>query len=508
VIPTGFRSSVPSLPSFSGLTAKAVSGAGWIFASTTLGRVVAMLGQIGIGWLLKPEDFGVWALALAMSSAVMALRNGGTTQILIQRGHGYPGEAQFFLRYSLAFNLFAAAILLGLSIPYLLKGSAVGIAMLGIGMSVPLATPAMLSRAKLTIDGRFRSLALISLGSSIVWQASVFALAYAGFGAASFACAPVLQAIFETLAGRVTAGSIPRESSSRPRSDYVALLRQSSWIMMSAAILSLGTTGDYFAVGLLTNLRTVGIYYFGFQTVVALSMPIYNGIESVMPTLLVKLNDDPSRQIAALVRAMRTILIAALPLAVSFALAAPLVIHLLWHGKWDIAARATQILAACVPAWLIIHCARALLEARGFWQLRFGLLAVNGVGGITSAAIGTLFGGVEGIAASVAVFYVSFSLSLLLALGRLGLTTRDAATIAIKPLALNCAALLSSLALTRLILAGHDGALHATRLAVFLALAGAGNLLLFRDEWTDLLKGFAARARTTRIAPAEKVEVA
>jgi O-antigen/teichoic acid export membrane protein len=343
----------------------------------------------------------------------------------------------------------------------------------------------MLSRAKLTIDGRFRSLALINLGSSIVWQVSVFALAYAGLGAASFACAPILQTAFETLAGRLSAGRIPPGAASRPYSDYVALLRQSSWVMMSAAVLSLATTGDYFAVGMLTDLRTVGIYYFGFQTIVALSMPIYNGIESVMPTLLVKLNEDPSRQMAALVRTMRTIVIAALPLAVSFALAAPLAIHFLWHGKWDIAAQATQILAACVPAWLIIHCARALLEARGYWRLRFGLLAANGVGGIASAAIGTFFGSVEHIAISVTVFYVAFSLPI-----------RDAASIIIKPLVLNGAALTLSLAIPRMSFGGYsDGALEVIHLVIFALLAGVGNLLIFRTAWTDLLKGLGSRAR-------------
>lgn len=500
---------MPSLTRLSGLTAKAVSGAGWIFASSTLGRLVAMLGQVGIGWLLKPEDFGVWALALSMSTAVLALRNGGTTQILIQRGQGYAAEARLFLRYSLAFNLFVAAVLVGLSTPFLLRHSAVGIALLGIGIAVPLSTPAMLSRAKLTIDGRFRALALISLGSAIIWQASVFILACVGFGAASFACAPVLQAVFETLVGRRLAGRIPRGNESRSYGDYRALLRQSSWIMMSAAVLSLGTTGDYFAVGMLADLRTVGIYYFGFQTVVALSMPIYNGIESVMPTLLVKLNDDPPRQMAALVRATRMIVIAALPLAAGFALAAPLVIHLLWHGKWDIAARATQILAACVPAWLIIHCARALLEARGFWRLRFWLLAMNGVGGIASAAVGTLFGSVEGIAASVATYYVSFSLAVLLALGKLGLPLRATARIIGVPLIPSGIALLASVALSRLLPAGHfEASADLIRLAIFLPFIAVANLLLFRDEWTELLQGFAAKARAKPTLGADQAEVA
>jgi len=216
-----------------------------------------------------------------------------------------------------------------------------------------------------------------------------------------------------------------------------------------------------------------------------------------MPTLLVKLNDDPSRQIAALVRAMRTIVIAALPLAISFALAAPLAIHLLWHGKWDIAAHATQILAACMPAWLIIHCARALLEARGYWRLRFGLLAVNGVGGIASAAIGTFFGGVVQIATSVAVFYVAFGLLLLLGLGKAGLRIRDAASIVIKPLVLNVAALTSSLMIPRMSLGGHyGGAQEVIQLGIFVLLIAVGNLLFFRAAWTDLLKGLGGRARS------------
>lgn len=476
----------------SGLTSQAVSGAGWMFASTILGRAAAVLGQIGIGWLLTPGDFGVWALALSMATAVVTLRNGGTTQILIQRGARFASEAQFFLRYSLFFNTFAAAILVGLSIPYLLKHSAVGIALLGIGISVPLSTPAMLYRAKLTIAGRFRPLAAINLCSATLWQATIFTLAYLGFGAASFACAPVMQAIFETIAGRFAGGRLPRETGARPYAEYVALFRQSSWVMMSAAVLSLATTGDYFAVGTLTDMNTVGLYYFAFQTVVTLNMPMYNGLESVLPTMLVRLNEDPPRQIAALARAMRMVVVVALPLAISFALAAPLVIHVLWQGKWDVAIRPTQILAACVPAWLIIHSTRAVLEARGYWRLRFGLLAVNGVGGITSAAIGTCFVSVPNIALTVAIFYISFAVSALLALGRLGLSTRDMSGIGLRPLLLNGGALALTMAFQYWALpATSSGMTDGISAGIFVLLTGIGNSLAFRPVWMELLHALA-----------------
>lgn len=485
-----------SLAKPSGLTSQAVSGAGWMFVSTVAGRAVAVLGQIGIGWLLTPGDFGVWALALSMATAVQALRNGGTTQILIQRGARFATEAQFFLRYSLLFNTFAAVILAGLSAPYLLKHSAVGVALLGIGISLPLSTPAMLYRAKMTIAGRFGPLAVINLCSSTLWQVSIFALAYIGFGAASFACAPVVQAIFETIAGRIAGGKLPQESGARPFSEYAALFRQSSWVMMSAAVLSLANTGDYFAVGTLTDMTTVGIYYFAFQTVVTLNMPMYNGLESVLPTMLVRLNEDIPRQMAALARAMRMVLVVAIPLAITFALAAPFVIHFLWHGKWDIAVRPTQILAACVPAWLIIHATRALLEARGYWRLRFGLLAVNGIGGISSAALGTLFVTVPDITATVAVFYVTFATAALLGLGRLGLPARDISSIGLKPVLLNGVALVASLAFR------HWAA------GVFVLLAGIANALMFRHVWMELLHGLthALRRRRARAVSADTIQ--
>ena len=485
-----------------GLTAKALSGATWMVVSSTAGRVVALLGQVAIGWLLKPEDFGAWALALAMSSAVMSLRNGGTTQILIQRGHSYAAEADFFLRYSLAFNLTVMTVLFGLSLSYLRSGSPVGLALLGIGLSVPLATPAMMSRAKLTIDGEFRVLAAISFGAGLTWQVSVLIFAASGFGAASFACAPVLQALFEWVAGRYAAGSLPRASTQRSYTDYYSLFRQSGWIMLSAAVLSLATTGPYFAIGTLTDLRTVGIYYFGYQTVVALAMPAYNGIESVLPSMLVRLNDTPRRQMAALARAIRMMMIASVPLSLAFALAAPLVIRLLWHGKWNMAIGATQTLAACVPAWLVLHCVRALLEARGLWRLRFLLLAGNGFGGIAAAAIGTWFGSVESIALSVSSFYVLFGLMLLLSLRRLGLLADEIVGITVKPVVLNGAALLGTFAATRYTFVLSDVPHTVLRIAIFLTLAAVANGLLCRDDWRTLSQGITAKFRRRRPAPA------
>jgi hypothetical protein len=175
-------------------------------------------------------------------------------------------------------------------------------------------------------------------------------------------------------------------------------------------------------------------------------------------------------------------------MSMAFALAAPLIIHVVWHGKWDMSIAATQILAACVPAWLVIHSVRALLEARGLWRLRFLLLAGNGIGGIAAAALGTWLGSVATIALSVSLFYVFFSLTLLVLLRGLGLRLDEIASITIKPVVLNCIALAIALA----------AALHTVvvQIAIFLAIAGLANAWLCREDWSTLLHGLTARLRS------------
>lgn len=476
------------------LTASAVSGASWMFAATVTGRAASFGGQIAMGWLLRPEDFGVWALALSMASAVTALRNGGTTQILIQRRERYHGEAGLFLRYSLAFNLLALVVLVALAMPSVRAGHAVGLVLLGIGVSIPFSTPAMLYRAKLTLERRFREIALITLGSSLAWQAGALSLAIGGLGALSFAAAPVLQASFETLAGRAYAGGVPGTRVRYAPEKYLALFKESIWGVISAAALSLATTGNYLVIAILTSARTVGIYYFGYQMVVALSMPIYTGIDAVLPTLLTSLDPDRTRQMEALARALGAVLVTAIPAALAFILAAAPVIHFLWHGRWDAAVPVAQALAWCVPAWLAIHCGRSLLEARGYWRMRFLVQCTYGIGGMAFAALGARSGEVGDIAVSVALFYVVFAVVFALALCRLGLGIRRLISVCLGPIAVSGAALAISWAVPAFALRGRSGYLQDwIELSVFLALSLLGNILFFRRTWTELLGTLASR---------------
>ena len=448
-----------------------------MFAGNALTRVVGLAGQILIGWLLVPEDFGVYAFALSLSTAVVALRNGGSSQVVIQRGHEYHLRAGLFLRYSLAFNLIAMVLLLGVAVPFLLRSAPAGILILGTAISLPLGTPAMLYRAKLAIDRRFRELSTIG-----VWSAAL-----------SFAIAPILQAGYESLAGWRYVGAIPNARQKQPKQEYVQLFRQTRWIMLSDAAVALATSGVYFVVGVLTDTRTVGAFFIAFQLVVAVSLPVYGAMETVFPPLLSQLGSDTARQISAYSRILRITVVASVPLSIACALALPVSIHFVWNGKWDIAAPAAQILAGCIPAWLLITAGRALIEARGYWRTRFVILAIYGFGAIAAAAVGAHVGGIDAIALAITLFYTTFAAIFLLSQARLGLALKRIVPLVLMSLAVNCGALLLSLSApiaTRFAPGLHQWLI----LALFLAISGVGNALFFRHAWLDALKVVVRRA--------------
>jgi PST family polysaccharide transporter len=400
-------------------SAKAIGGMSWMFASSVVSRLATLAGQVVLGWLLLPDDFGAYAFAISITAATAGLRNGGTTQVLIQRGNEeYAATAGLILKFSLCFNLLAMLILLAIGIPMWVSGSASGMILCSMAIAMPLGTPGVLFKAKLTIDGRFQEIAKLTLWSAVLWQASVVCFAMLGWGALSFAIPPLLQAMYENVAGWFYVKQWPSIRQNEGRQRYLDLFRETRWLMLSAAMLAPATAGTYFVVALFNDPATVGVYFFAFQLVVAFSTPIYGAVESVLPSMLVKLESDRSRQLAAYGRALRTALIIALPVATVFALVIPTVMHFTWQAKWDAAAPLAQILTACVPAWILIAIGRSLIEARGWWRMRFVVVALYGIGGMAAAVAGALAGGLQLIAQFVTLYYIGFAVLFLIFLAR------------------------------------------------------------------------------------------
>jgi O-antigen/teichoic acid export membrane protein len=479
----------------------AVTAIGLVVVGNILTRVIGLGSQIALGWFLLPEDFGIYALALSFAAAVSALRSGGAAQIMIKNGATLCGEAAKFFAYAFVFNLLACLILMVIAIPYLHSGSAVGVILIGTAISIPLGTHASIYRAKLTIDRQFSFLSKMSCLSALLWQGSIVLCASLGWGAASFALAPVLQSLYEGFALRGRSNiSIEMTLHRVPVRELGMLFHQARWVMLGSALLALATTGDYFAVSMLADAKTVGIYYFAFQLNVALINPLSGAIENAVPALLTNIHGDAQRQNAAYSRALSWAAAITIPLGLLCAITAPALINTLWNGKWDFAIPVVQIISFCASSWTLASAARALIEAHGLWQLRFTVMAVYGIGAISAAAIGAYMGDAISIAFAVSIFYVCFTCGLLVTLNRMGVSNVSMWKTLFLPLVINLvAAYMAVIIVTTAFSADHLVVRSGATALLYLLLGAAANFLFMNQIWRDIAGAAYSRLFVRRV---------
>ena len=141
-----------------------------------------------------------------------------------------------------------------------------------------------------------------------------------------------------------------------------------------------------------------------------------------------------------------------------------------------------------MPAWLVTSAVRALFEARGLWRYRFVLLGIYGVGGMSAAALGTLFHNVDFIAVSVTTFYVCFACVLLLLLRVYGVNWRDIARQFAPVIVVNGAALMISKTLSTTINdSPSDNFTQLVELVSYLIISLLLNTMFFKDVWRAII---------------------
>lgn len=469
---------------------------------STLGaRLVTFGAQIVLGWILLPEDFGLYALALSVANAVGAIRNGGSHLLLVRHGDRYDSYASPLTQYGFILNSVAFGILLLAAPPFAsyFRSSDIGWLIVCIGLSIPVGTVANTYRCKLAIDGRFRELAILGVGSTMIWQIQTVVMALAGFGPYSYVVPMIFQGLFEGVLGYwyVRQWPMTREWLSWRR--FVELLRETRWVMLGAAMLSLALSGHYFVVGLFHDANVVGLFFFSYQIVQTATVLLNNSVEAVLPAALAKLNSQREQQSATALGTLSFLMIVSLPLSGALAVGAPPLIHALWNGKWDASAQAVSTLAFCIPCWMVIAVVRAVLEARGSWRNRFLLLAVYGCGGIGAAALGAYLGNLQSIANWVTAFYVAFSVALVASIPRvLSIDWNRLRRALLGPVVAFAFCLFATFVSSRFLLDhGWVSSKTYVEIGTFALASLAVNAIFFRTTWSSAL-GSVFRRRPQR----------
>jgi len=365
---------------------KTITGMLWMLLATGIGKFATLITQVVLGWLLTKEDFGLYALALSVSASAALLRNGGTQQILIQKGSLYPELAPSIFKFSLIFNSVACLFLLLVSpiAAEVYKAPELHLMLSIIAVSIVLMTPFGVLRAKLIIDHRFKETSIVGLVSNITRQGSTVLCALMGLGYMSF----IWPILLEPVVLFLVSFYFVREWLKSKRLTFKIfkeIFAEAKWVMLGSLALALFATGQYFVIGLFENKEMLGIYFFGFQLVIVVSVIITSAIETVFLPVLASLPDKQYKK--SYINTLFFISSISLIISALGFINAEWLINFVWKGKWEQSIFVIQVLILTMPAILLTNFNKVVLESKGLWGKRLINLGLFAIGDIVVAGV-------------------------------------------------------------------------------------------------------------------------
>jgi PST family polysaccharide transporter len=388
------------------LISKASKGALWLLGQTAASRVIQVLAQIVLAWLLTPADFGKVSLALAVATVVGACFNFGLEDVLLQRHRAIRLWAPTVFWLSLVIGLAGGLVLLAAApIAALLYdqrqlAGLIAIAAVGAPVAALETVPGTIIRSRLD----FRVLAIASLGEAAAVAVMSIALAAVGFGPYSLVLPSPIAA-----AGRVAALWViakPKIAARRKGRRWPLLMPSAGASLGSRLLLILMGQADYMILGFVAGEIAVGIYYFAFKLAIQPLRMLAGSLTTVLFPALVQYRDEPARQLDAALAVSQMLSVVVMPACFLQAALARPVLQLFFGSKWEAAATLIQLLsigfAFDASAWV----AGSFLTARGEFQRGFRYAAVETPIFLALVTLGAVSRGAIGVAAAVACYYV------------------------------------------------------------------------------------------------------
>lgn len=411
-----------------GLAAATARGFFWMTVMNLTGKVVGFLGQIALARVLLPDHFGLISLAFTISTFADLMQSTGLREVLVRRRAKLQIWSGPAIWLSLAIGL-VAAIGLALAAPIAAiaygKGPVVAHLILILAITAPINALAIVPEARLQQELRFRAIAIMSFLQSAGYLIIALVLALLGLEAYSFAIAILFVSIAKTVVlWHLTKPKIP----GRPRfRRSLHLVRETSILIASAAVINIMSQGDKFALGIFHAEADVGAYFFAYnlsiQTVAILAL----NLSRVLFAVLSKMQDEPERQRNAYVRASRTLISIGAPLCfMQAAGAAPFVRLFLQNDKWAEAIDPLRILSLLMVLHLGWNSSRSLIQVQGRYTFYLKTAAVYASIYLLCVVSASAFGSIVSVAiAAGGVLGCMSVVDVMLALRPLGGSWRD-----------------------------------------------------------------------------------
>lgn len=401
-----------SSPGTTSLRQKTTRGAMWIAAQAGATRVITVVQQLALAWLLSKADFGLIALTYTVSSFVAMMSNPGIDLVLVQRTRQYRHWATPAFWLGMTTSVLAMVFTIFVAAPVASKlydqPKIIGLIVV-LGFALPLQALQIVPKAQLQIQMRFRSIVLLGILNSALTAILTIGAAALGFGAYSFVLPVPIAAAIMALATWRAAGTRVRFAPDFHR--WKHLFGNSAVVGVVKVLYLVINQADYVVLGLIgLPDAQIGAYSFAFNVAIQPSRLISSNIPVVLFPGLSHLVLDPEKQARAALRAMRLLMLIVVPTCgLQIVLAEPM-FRLLFPPRWMDAVLPCQILTVALMINSGTWPAYSLLMARKEYVRQLWIVTVSALLFVAIMVVATwIAASILSVAIGVAIFHFVYN---------------------------------------------------------------------------------------------------
>jgi O-antigen/teichoic acid export membrane protein len=346
------------------------------------GKGLSLLSQFALAWILSKEEFGEYAIAIAIATAFQALRHGGTQSILIQKGNDYPSAISAVSKVAALFNLACAVLMFIAGVLFSqVYDSPTLVWLLGIcSISVIVHMPVAISRPVVSVHLQYRAISRIDLVSMGIRHIGMVLLALAGAGIYSFFLPLIFLSVYESIAFqkimRSCANPLP---ANQEIVGFREVLAESRWLIIASFGVAMISSAPNMIIGFFETRSNTGVFFFAFMMATNIYALIDSNLRIVVMPVMSHLASHEERQVFALRKAMRLICLVSSFLASTIAILSPFIVSVLWSGKWDDSIIFLQAFLFMLPFLSIAGVIYNYLASVAKWRLRAKLLMLEAI---------------------------------------------------------------------------------------------------------------------------------
>jgi PST family polysaccharide transporter len=330
------------------LAFKAFKGAGWLIVSRFVGRIIDFFTLLVLARSLTPDDFGLAALAMSLVLVVDTVLELPVTQALVRLKTIDQRHLDTSFTLSILRSGLIAVIILAAAWPFAALNNDPElmplVAVLALAPVIKgLYSPAMVHFAR---DLGFRQTFLLEFCGKVASFVVATTTVFLGGTYWAIAANYVASSTAATIASYVLAPYRPAFSLSR-LSDFAGFI---GWFSSAQLVSALNWQFDRVLIGAVAGKAVLGRYALVSDVAAIPTQNLIGPAQQSVMAAFARIGSDPERMKFAFLKAVRFVMLIAVPACVGISLTSDLVTDLLLGAKWkDAAPLLTPLALSMIP---------------------------------------------------------------------------------------------------------------------------------------------------------------